>query len=66
MCDHPFSSLSLSSTDIAAGGTVTIKLCCKSCGVPLTKQFLGRTPEPAAPVFSSQKLISDREEIAAQ
>jgi hypothetical protein len=54
-CLHPFSALAISETTVAAGSqTVTIKLCCKSCGVPLLKEFLGRTPEPMAQVLTAK------------
>lgn len=41
-CEHPFGFLKEFSTESKPTGAVTLRAYCGSCGVPLTKETMGR------------------------
>jgi hypothetical protein len=48
-CTHPLASLKSESASTSTNGTITVRFACTSCGAPITKQFMGQTPEPRPP-----------------
>jgi hypothetical protein len=57
-CTHPADRLKADTASQPNPGTLTVRFCCLSCLVPITKVFMLTVPEPEKPAAGIDELLA--------